>query len=47
MQQNELWKACFGIIVTALSELAAKVTERVLLRLSDDETECDVIWLAV
>ena len=33
----------FGIIVAALSELAAKVTERVLLRLSDDETEYDVI----
>ena len=32
-----------GITVAALSDLAAEVTERVLLRLSDDETEYNVI----
>ena len=36
-----------GITVAALSDLAAEVTERVLLRLSDDETEYDVIQSAV
>ena len=33
--------------MAALSDLAAEVTERVLLGLSDDETEYDVIQLAV
>ena len=36
-------RCAVGITVAALLELAAEVTERVLLRLSDDETEYDVI----
>ena len=36
-----------GITVAALSDLAAEVTEGVLLRFSDDETEYDVIPLTV
>ena len=36
-------RCAVGITMATLSELAAEVTERVLLRLSDDETEYDVI----